>query len=129
MEEKSENVENILHRSVEECIGLSSLEERLSQGKKLRIKMGIDPTSKSIHLGRAVQLLKLRDFQKMGHTIVFIVGDFTGIIGDTSDKESERPMLTKNAVEENMKSYISQVGKILEIEKQKYTTIVYGLKN
>ncbi len=106
-------IDEILLRGVAEVIQKDSLRARLLSGKKLRIKYGIDPTSTNIHLGRAVSLLKLRDFQNLGHTIVFIVGDFTGVIGDTSDKESERPMLTKKEVKENMGSYIAQAKKIL----------------
>lgn len=106
-------IDEILLRGVAEVIQKDSLRDKLLSGKKLRIKFGIDPTSQNIHLGRSVSLLKLKDLQGLGHTIVFIVGDFTGVIGDTSDKESERPMLTKKEVKENMKSYIAQAKKIL----------------
>lgn len=106
-------IDEILLRGVAEIIQKDSLRNKLLSGKKLRIKFGIDPTSANIHLGRSVSLLKLKDLQGLGHTIVFIVGDFTGVIGDTSDKESERPMLTKKEVKENMKSYIAQAKKIL----------------
>src|SRR3972149_1780046 len=101
-------IDEILLRGVAEVIQKDSLRSKLLSGKKLRIKFGIDPTSPNIHLGRAVALLKLKDLQELGHTIIFIVGDFTGVIGDTSDKESERPMLTKKEVKKNMKSYIAQ---------------------
>src|SRR5574344_1563816 len=87
------DLNNLLNRGVEEIIDRKNLEEKIKSGKKLRVKLGIDPTSSNIHLGRSIPLLKLRDFQKMGHQIVLIIGDFTGLIGDTSDKESERPML------------------------------------
>jgi tyrosyl-tRNA synthetase len=107
---------DILSRSVTEVIDQERLSTRLSSGEKLRIKFGIDPTSPHIHLGRAVPLLKLRDFQRAGHTIVFIIGDFTGTIGDTSDKESERPMLTQETVEANLKTYFEQAGKILDMD-------------
>ncbi len=106
-------IDEILLRGVAEVIQKDSLRSKLLSGKKLRIKFGIDPTSPNIHLGRAVALLKLKDLQELGHTIIFIVGDFTGVIGDTSDKESERPMLTKKEVKKNMKSYIAQAKKIL----------------
>ena len=110
-----EKIEELLTRGVDEVIHLETLREKLRSGKQLRVKLGIDPTSPNIQLGRSIPLLKLRDFQELGHQIVFIVGDFTGIIGDTSDKESERPMLTKEIVEENKKTYFEQVGKILNI--------------
>lgn len=89
----------------------------LSGKKKLRVKLGIDPTSPNIHIGRAVVLWKLRAFQELGHQVVFICGDFTGLIGDTSDKDSERPMLTEAQVEANMKSYFAQASKIIDKSK------------
>ncbi|MFC1612705.1 tyrosine--tRNA ligase [Patescibacteria group bacterium] len=107
----------LLSRGIEEIIDVNCLKKKLKSGKKLRIKFGIDPTSPNIHIGRAIPLLKLRDFQQLGHKIVFIIGDFTGTIGDTSDKDSERPMLTEKQVKENMKSYIEQAGKLLDIKK------------
>ncbi len=110
-----EKIEALLTRGVEEVIHKEQLRESLLKGVQLRIKLGIDPTSPNLHLGRSIPILKLRDFQELGHQIVFIVGDFTGIIGDTSDKESERPMLTRDEVEENKKTYLTQVGKILDM--------------
>lgn len=104
----------LLERGVEEVIDKKHLEERLAKGEKLRIKLGIDPTSPDIHIGRAVVLWKLREFQDLGHTAVLIVGDFTGQIGDTSDKESERPMLSEKEVNENLKGYFKQAFKILD---------------
>lgn len=120
-----EQIENLLTRGVNEVIDVDHLRKRLLSGEKLRIKLGIDPTSPNIHVGRAVVLLKLRDFQKLGHQIVFIVGDFTGEIGDTSDKESERPMLSKKQVQDNVRTYIEQVGKILDT---KNTEIYFNSK-
>src|SRR3989344_7995412 len=101
MTEKEKKIDEILSRGVIEVIDRSHLRKRLLSGKTLMVKLGIDPTSTAIHLGRAVVLLKLRDFQELGHTIVLIVGDFTGVIGDTSDKESERPMLSEDTIEKN----------------------------
>ncbi len=118
-------IDEILTRGVAEAIDKVSLEKKLLSGKKLRIKLGIDPTSPNIHLGRAVVLLKLRDFQELGHQIVFIIGDFTGVIGDTSDKDSERPMLSAEVVKENMKAYAKQAGKILDMSK---TEVKYNSK-
>jgi len=109
-------INELLTRGVSEVIQSESLKKKLLSGTKLRIKLGIDPTSANLHLGRSIPLLKLRDFQELGHQIVLIVGDFTGIIGDTSDKESERPMLTKEEIEENKKTYATQVGKILDMD-------------
>ena len=112
-----EKIKEILTRGVEEVIEKDNLEAKLKSGKQLRIKLGIDPTSPNIHLGRSIPLLKLRQFQELGHKIVWIIGDFTAVIGDTSDKESERPMLTKEQVKKNMKSYIQQASKIIDIKK------------
>lgn len=110
-------VDALLTRGVAEVIEPHHLKQRLLAGETLRIKFGIDPTSSDIHLGRSVPLLKLRDLQEMGHQIVFIIGDFTGMIGDTSDKESERPMLTREQVKSNMQHYLKQAFKILEPKK------------
>ncbi len=109
-------VDELLSRGVAEVIVKSDLRKRLLSGERLRIKFGIDPTSPNLHIGRAVPILKLRDFQKLGHTVVFIVGDFTAVIGDTSDKDAERPMLTREVIEKNKKSYFEQVGKIIDLK-------------
>jgi len=110
-------INEILTRGVNEVIDKENLKRKLMSGRKLRVKLGIDPTSPNIHLGRAVSLLKLRDFQELGHQIILIIGDFTGMVGDTSDKDSERPMLPEKQVKENMKTYAKQAGKILDIKK------------
>jgi tyrosyl-tRNA synthetase len=112
-----QKIDEVLTRGVAEVIDLEHLRARMLAGEQLRIKLGIDPTSANLHVGRSVTLLKLRDFQALGHTAVFIVGDETGRIGDTSDKESERPMLTEAQVSENMKNYLSQAYLILDKEK------------
>ncbi len=112
-----DKIAELLTRGVAEIIGQEELEKKLQSGKQLRIKLGIDPTSPNIHLGRSIPLLKLRDFQELGHKIVFIIGDFTGVIGDTSDKDSERPMLTSEQVKKNLKSYIDQASKIIDVKK------------
>jgi tyrosyl-tRNA synthetase len=117
MPSSDQKINELLTRGVEEIIGKEDLEAKLKAGKKLRVKLGIDPTSPNIHLGRSIPLLKLRDFQELGHQVVFIVGDFTGVIGDTSDKDSERPMLQQEKIVENMKNYVEQAGKIIDLEK------------
>ncbi len=116
----SQPFDEIFTRGVAEVIGKEQLEKKLCEKKKLRIKLGIDPTSPNLHIGRSVQLLKLRDFQQLGHQIVLIIGDFTGVIGDTSDKESERPMLSKKLVAQNLATYRKQAGKILDMEKVEF---------
>lgn len=114
MEEK---IQELLTRTVEEVIDFEHLKTRLLKGEKLRVKLGIDPTSPNIHIGRAILLWKLREFQDLGHQAIFIVGDFTALIGDTSDKDSERPMMTKEQVKANMKTYLEQAFKILDPDK------------
>lgn len=117
MENREQKIEELLTRGVAEVIDREHLKKRLLAGEKLRVKLGIDPTSPNLHLGRSVPLLKLRDFQELGCDVVFIVGDFTGIIGDTSDKEAERPMLSTEVIEQNLQSYVDQAAKILDISK------------
>lgn len=114
---KEEKIEEILTRGIAEVIHTDTLRAKLLSGEPLRIKFGTDPTSPNIHLGRATAIWKLRDLQDLGHKIIFIIGDFTGVIGDTSDKESERPMLTREVVEKNLTTYFEQVGKILDMSK------------
>ncbi|OGY46877.1 MAG: tyrosine--tRNA ligase [Candidatus Buchananbacteria bacterium RIFCSPHIGHO2_01_FULL_47_11b] len=115
----SAKINELLTRGVSEVIDASHLKKRLKSGKQLRVKFGIDPTSPHIHIGRTIPLLKLRDFQELGHKIVLIIGDFTGVIGDTSDKDSERPMLTEKQVQQNMADYQQQAGKIIDLKKCK----------
>jgi len=116
---RDSKINNLLTRGVEEIIDKDSLMAKLRSGKKLRIKLGIDPTSPNIHLGRSIPLLKLRDFQELGHEIIFIIGDFTGVIGDTSDKDSERPMLEEDTIKKNLKTYIDQASRIIDTRKAK----------
>ncbi len=111
----AEKIETLLTRSVAEIIpSKESLHKLLTSKKRLRVKLGIDPTSPHLHIGRAVTILKLKDFQDLGHHIVFIIGDATGVVGDTSDKESERPMLSKEAIETNLREYVGQITKLLD---------------
>ncbi len=116
----NEAVEEILTRGVTEVVDRRHLESALKSGKKLRIKLGIDPTGPKIHLGNAVILRKLRDFQRLGHKAVLIVGDFTALIGDPSDKLAKRPMLTVAQIKTNLKDYKVQLGKILDLKKTEF---------
>jgi tyrosyl-tRNA synthetase len=115
-----EKIEEILSRGVEDIIVKDELKKALLSGKQLRIKLGVDPTGPKIHLGRAIPLRKLREFQKLGHQVVFIVGDFTALVGDASDKNDKRPMLTRAQIDENLKDYKSQVSKILDLSKTEF---------
>lgn len=113
-------IEELLTRGVTEIIDREHLKKALLSGKQLRVKLGFDPTGSQIHIGRAIVLRKLREFQKLGHQVVFIVGDFTATIGDPSDKLEKRPMLTAAQVKENLKNYKEQVGKILDLKKAEF---------
>lgn len=115
-----EKIKTLLSRGVEDIIEEKDLIGDLAGGTELRIKFGIDPTGPKIHLGRAVPLRKLREFQKLGHQIVLIIGDFTAQIGDASDKSDKRPMLTRSQIDENLKDYKNQIGKILDLSKTEF---------
>ncbi len=114
---KKEKIEDILSRGVEDVIDKNVLRKKLESGEKLRIKLGVDPTGPKIHLGRASQFWKLKAFQDLGHQIVLIIGDFTAQIGDASDKQAMRTPLTEKEIKENMKGYVEQIGKILDMSK------------
>jgi tyrosyl-tRNA synthetase len=114
---KREKIYRLLEKNVEVVIDKNHLLKELQSSKKLRIKHGIDPTGKNIHIGRAVVLWKLREFQELGHKIILIIGDFTAQIGDPSDKLAKRPFLTEAEIKQNMKNYLPQIGKILDLKK------------
>jgi tyrosyl-tRNA synthetase len=109
-------VENSLEKGIVEIIDNKSYREKL-ESKKLRIKMGFDPTRPDIHLGHAVGLWKLRKLQDLGHKIIFLIGDYTAKIGDPSGRNSTRPVLSDQEIKENAKTYFAQVGKILDVNK------------
>lgn len=113
-------IEEILTRGVVNVIpNKEKLKALLLSGKKLNIYLGIDPTATRIHLGNAVAVRKLQAFVEIGHNVTFLIGDATALIGDTSDKESERPVLTPKEIEENFKTYKDQAGKLLDFSKVK----------
>lgn len=117
-----EQLEKIL-QNTQEIINLEELESKLSRKSKLKVKLGIDPTANSIHLGFAVVLRKFKLFQDLGHETILVLGDFTALIGDPSGKNKTRPMLTQKEIEENLKTYLPQLGKIIDLQK---TKIVYN---
>src|SRR5271170_8062121 len=95
----------------------SKLERSLASGKPLRVKAGFDPTAPDLHLGHTVLLRKLKHFQDLGHTVIFLIGDFTGMIGDPTGRSVTRPPLTREQIAENAETYKAQVFKILSPEK------------
>ena len=103
-----------IKRGTDEILTESDLKQKLESGKQLTVKAGFDPTAPDLHLGHTVLINKLRHFQDLGHKVIFLIGDFTGQIGDPSGKNKTRPTLTKEEVAENAKSYKDQVFKILK---------------
>ena len=114
VKKERDQIDHILTRGVAGIITAEELEAKLRSGRQLRVKLGIDPTGPLIHIGRSVALQKLRDFQRLGHKIIMLSGTFTGQIGDASDKQSTRPMLTPAQVEANVQTYKQQVSLILD---------------
>ena len=111
-------IPELLTRGVANIIpGRDELEKVLRSGRKLNVYLGIDPTAPHIHLGHAVNLRKLQALVELGHHVTFLIGDFTTIVGDSSDKESERPILTDSEIENNFQTYKSQAEKILDFSK------------
>lgn len=107
----------ILKQGTVQIIPESELVKKLESGKKLKIKLGMDPTSPDLHLGHAVVLSKMKQFQDLGHEVIFLIGDFTAKIGDPSGKSKTRPALTDQEIAAHMKTYFEQVGKILDPKK------------
>src|SRR5699024_4706818 len=107
----------LIRRGTEEIIQEADLRKKLELGRPLRIKAGFDPTAPDLHLGHTVLINKLKVFQDLGHTIVFLIGDFTGMIGDPSGKSATRPPLTREEVLANAETYKEQVFKILDPAK------------
>jgi len=108
---------DLIARGTDEIIKLEELEGRLKLGRPLRVKVGFDPTAPDLHIGHTVVINKMRQFQDLGHTIIFLIGDFTGLIGDPSGKNVTRKPLTPEQVKENAETYAQQVFKILDREK------------
>ena len=120
MEDKKYSVDEsieLITRGISEVIGLEEIKEKLKSGKQLTVKAGFDPTAPDIHLGHTVLLRKMRHFQLLGHKVIFLIGDFTGRIGDPSGKTKTRPRLTLEDVLKNAETYKQQVFKILDPEK------------
>ena len=109
----------IIERGTDEILPLDELKKKLQKNKPLRIKVGFDPTAPDLHLGHTVVINKMRQLQDLGHEIIFLIGDFTGMIGDPSGKNATRKPLTKEEILENAKSYEEQVFKILDKDKTK----------
>ena len=112
-----ENALAQIRRGAESVIKEEELRERLALGRPLRIKAGFDPTAPDLHLGHTVLLNKMRQFQDLGHRVIFLIGDFTGMIGDPTGKSATRRPLTREDVEANARTYADQVFKVLDRER------------
>lgn len=123
-----EIIERILEKGVEQILpSKEALKSLLESGKRIKIYQGFDPTADTLHIGHTVGMRKLEDFRKLGHHVIFLVGDFTARIGDPSDKTSARQMLTKEQVEENMKLYKEQASRIIDIDnKENPVEVLYN---
>src|SRR5690606_21666240 len=106
-----------LARGSEEILVEEELRARLREGRPLRVKAGFDPTAPDLHLGHTVLLNKMRQFQDFGHEVIFLIGDFTGMIGDPSGKSATRPPLTREEVLANAQTYSDQVFRILDRDR------------
>src|SRR3989442_141727 len=115
----------IVRRGAVDLIDEAELRKKLQSGRKLHIKLGLDPTAPDLHLGHTVVINKLRHFQDLGHQVQFLIGDFTGMIGDPTGKNQTRPPLTREEILANAQSYRDQVFKILDPEK---TQILFNSK-
>ncbi len=118
-----EDALELIARGTEEIIKVEELEKKLKSGRKLRVKAGFDPTAPDLHVGHTVLINKLKVFQDLGHEVIFLIGDFTGMIGDPTGKNVTRKPLTREDVAENAKTYQEQIFKILDPEK---TTVAFN---
>ena len=119
--EKVKEIIEIIQRGSEEILVEADLKKKiifsLQKGKPLNVKLGLDPTSPDLHLGHTVVLMKLRELQKLGHKVTLLIGDFTAKIGDPSGRNTTRPVLTEEEIEENSRTYFEQVGLILDMDE------------
>lgn len=117
-------------RGIEEVIVRDDLYKKLHSGRKLRVKFGIDPTGSELHIGHAVPLRKLQQFQELGHRVILLIGDFTAKIGDPTGRNETRPILTDKQIRQNMKTYVAQAGRVLDIKQTeiRYNSEWFGKK-
>ena len=108
---------DLITRGTEEVVKIEELTERLARGRPLRVKVGFDPTAPDLHVGHTVVINKMRQFQDLGHEVIFLIGDFTGMIGDPSGKNATRPPLSPEDVKDNARTYQDQIFKILDGER------------
>jgi len=126
---QEQKIQEVLTRGVENIYpDKASFEELLNSGKKIRLYCGFDPTAPTLHVGSAVQIKKLAQFQALGHEVILLIGDFTGMIGDPTDKSKTRPKLTREQLLKNAENYKEQAGKILDFSGENPAKIMYNSK-
>ena len=106
-----------IRRGTAEIIVESELRTKLERGGRLKVKLGLDPTAPDLHLGHTIVLQKLRDFQELGHEIIIIIGDFTGMIGDPTGRSETRKQLSRDEIRENAETYRAQLGRVLDMSR------------
>lgn len=124
--QKQTNIEELLTRGIEDIIGREDLEKKLKSGEKMKIYIGADPSRPDIHIGHAVELRKLRQFQELGHKIIFLIGDFTAQIGDPTGKDEARKPLLAQEIKKNSKTYKDQISKLLDFSGKNKAEIKYN---
>jgi len=124
---QEEKIKEVLTRGVENIYpNPQALEEKLKSGQKIRLYCGFDPTAPTLHIGNAIQIRKLAQFQKLGHEVIFLIGDFTGMIGDPTDKSKTRKRLTREQVLKNSEKYKDQASKILDFSGENPAKVMYN---
>src|SRR6201990_1680488 len=109
---------DFLSRNAVDSLPTGALAARLAEGRPLRVKLGLDPTARDLHLGHTVVLQKLREFQDLGHTVVLIIGDYTARVGDPSGRSATRPVLSPEEIDAHARTYVEQVGKVLATDER-----------
>lgn len=123
------NIKNLITRSVQEVLPSANvLEEKIKSGKKLNVYLGIDPTGPTLHIGHAIELKKLKEFQDAGHQVILLIGDFTATIGDPTDKMAVRKVLTPKEVKKNLKLYKKQASTFIRFSGKNKAKIVFNSK-
>src|SRR3989338_443123 len=125
----SKKIEELLTRGVENVFPTREfLEKELKSGRRLTLYTGYDPTAPTLHIGHGITMMKLRQFQDLGHKVIMLIGDFTGMIGDPTDKTSARQVLTRKQVLENCKNYQKQASAILDFSGRNAVQVRYNSK-
>lgn len=126
MKNKEDKIKKVLTRRVQDIVKKSELEEMLKSGKRIRLYLGIDPSGADLHLGHTLTLRKLKEFQDLGHEVILLIGDFTGMIGDPTDRDATRKPMTREQVLKNAEDYKKQASKILDFSGKNPVKLKYN---